>query len=167
MKKIFIILALLVITLTSFTQTIPANFHGEASVIRKRELVKETEKLGDWSKWDSISGIIVIYVDWMFGNVTVTNQEFQRFILIQQVNSSEIDENIQIMIFKAVDNNGLISEIDFTFNKGGVFILTVVYSNVVYQYKLLKITEGYPIYLREKAKKALEDEKKANTEINM
>lgn len=168
MKKIFFILAFLIIILTGFSQTtIPANFHGEASVIRKRELVKETQKLGDWTKWDSISGTIVVYVDWMFGNVTVTSQEFQRFILTQQVNTSEIDENIQVMVLKAIDNNGVVTEIDFTFNKGGVFIITIVYSNIMYQYKIPKVTEGYPSYLREKAKKALEDEKKTKSSVNM
>jgi len=153
MKKLLIILGFLFITFSIFTQDLPSNFYGKADVIRKRDLIAETNKLGEWGNWDSITnGPIVFYIDWMFGVVSVTNKEYQRFILVQQVNYSEVDENTQVMVLKAVDNNGVISEIDFTFKKGGTFILTIVYSNIVYQYKALKIEEGYPSYLRQKAK---------------
>ena len=136
MKKLLLITILIGINLGIFAQS------QISYIIANKYKAKETEQKWD-SVWTETSGDVYIYFDMGFGFASITNQNFDRFILTGLNDAVEKDGNKDVLI-NAIDDTGVICELHTIFYKNGEVVLTIVYSNIQYSYLLGKEIDGYP-----------------------
>lgn len=141
MKKLLLITILTVISLCVFAQ------NQLSYIVANKYKVKETEQKWD-SVWTQTDGDVYIYFDMGFGFASITNQNFDRFILTGMNEPIEIAGN-KIIVINAIDDTGVGCELHTSFLSNGEFTLTVIYSNIQYSYLLGEENDGYPSKLFE------------------
>jgi len=137
MKRLLMIVTFIVISIGMFSQT-PISY-TQANKYK----VKETEDKWD-SEWTNVeNGKIYIYLDMGFDFASITNQNFDRFILTgMEEPVQHTDKSVTTMY--AIDDVGVNCELHISLYKNNDATLTIIYSNMQYQYLMGETHQGFP-----------------------
>lgn len=139
MKKLFKVIAILGMVFIG-----ASIFAQQSYATVDKYQAKYTEE--DWGEWLDITGggTMIIYLDMGFGFMSITNSQFDRFILTKMEEPVETEKKITY-VFEAINAVGVNSKIYYTYTKeSDSFTLTITYDDMQYSYLLKEDFDGYP-----------------------
>ena len=147
MKKIILLLSFLIFSMVTYSQdSIVKAFCGKAVAVQYDEM--KDNLVVTHHDWESVDNIYV-YVDWGWGFCGISNKLLNRFIFLVQLSDEVVPEGRLIKI-KCSDNNYIICVVDVLYRNDKTFNLKIIYSDLVFEYKVGYVIKGYPYYLFEK-----------------